>query len=134
MRAVRNISPGEELVASYIDPVNMMEDRAKLLLARCWQGGSSNNLHVLVHDLVCSDNNDQHYPRYNFHCKCEVCTLPPDEAQKNDKVKRGWPGNLATTGVTERLLILGGQVRREILGLGNNLEDVFRDHPVKALR
>merc|ERR1712129_140388 len=81
VRAVRNISPGEELVASYIDPVNMMEDRAKLLLAR-----------------------------YNFHCKCEVCTLPPEDAQKND------------------------EVRREILGLGNNLEDVYRDHPVKALR
>ena len=26
------------------------------------------------------------------------------------------------------------KVRREILGLGNNLEDVYRDHPVKALR
>ena len=25
-------------------------------------------------------------------------------------------------------------MRREILGLGNNLEDVYRDHPVKALR
>ena len=26
------------------------------------------------------------------------------------------------------------KVRREILGLGNNLEDVYREQPVKALR
>jgi len=81
VRAVRNIDDGEELQVCYIDPVNMAEDRRKLLKAR-----------------------------YNFDCSCPVCALPLEELQANDKV------------------------RREILGLGNNLEDVYRDHPVKALR
>jgi len=81
VRAVRDIQPGEELTVCYIDPVNMVEDRAKLLMAR-----------------------------YNFKCTCEVCSLPKEELLKNDKL------------------------RREILGLGNNLEDVYRDQPVKAFR
>merc|ERR1712130_10110 len=81
VRAVRSIDAGEELQVCYIDPVNMAEDRGKLLKAR-----------------------------YNFQCSCKVCALPPEELQNNDKV------------------------RREILGLGNNLEDVYREHPVKALR
>jgi len=81
VRAVRSIDAGEELQVCYIDPVNMAEDRGKLLKAR-----------------------------YNFQCRCKVCALPPEELQINDKV------------------------RREILGLGNNLEDVYREQPVKALR
>jgi len=81
VRAVQDVDVGEELQVCYIDPVNMAEDRGKLLKAR-----------------------------YNFQCDCKVCSLPPEQLQNNDKV------------------------RREILGLGNNLEDVYRDQPVKALR
>lgn len=81
VRAARTIEAGEELSVCYIDPVNMAEDRRKLLMAR-----------------------------YNFQCKCEVCGLEEEELKQNDKI------------------------RREILGLGNNMEDVYREQPVKAFR
>ena len=60
----------------YIDPVNMAEDRGKLLKAR-WShiddaGGWGRK--------ICC--------RYNFQCDCKVCSLPPEQLQNNDKVKR----------------------------------------------
>ena len=74
-----------------------------------------------------------------------MCALPPEELQNNDKVKTGRIPILAKRGFLNfhfesappNTLILFcriKKVRREILGLGNNLEDVYREQPVKALR
>lgn len=48
--------------------------------------------------------------RFNFMCSCEICSLPPDHLKENDKL------------------------RREILGLNNNMEDVYDKNPQKALK
>ena len=48
--------------------------------------------------------------KYNFTCKCEICCLEPDELARNDKL------------------------RREILGLTNNMEDIFVSNPQKAFK
>ena len=65
--------------------------------------------------------------RYNFQCDCKVCSLPPEQLQNNDKVNEKHL-------VHSIWLEPNWKVRREILGLGNNLEDVYREQPVKALR
>ena len=48
--------------------------------------------------------------KYNFQCECEVCSLDPEQLAANDKI------------------------RREILGLTNNMEDIFVTNPQKAFR
>ena len=48
--------------------------------------------------------------KYNFTCKCEICSLEPEELERNDKL------------------------RREILGLTNNMEDIFVSNPQKAFK
>ena len=48
--------------------------------------------------------------RYNFSCDCQVCSGPAREVETNDRL------------------------RREILGLTNNMEDVFTTNPQKAFK
>ena len=48
--------------------------------------------------------------KYNFTCKCDICSLEPEELERNDKL------------------------RREILGLTNNMEDIFVSNPQKAFK
>ena len=48
--------------------------------------------------------------KYNFTCKCYVCCLDDDDLVENDKL------------------------RREILGLSNNIEDIFVSNPGKAFK
>lgn len=48
--------------------------------------------------------------RYNFQCDCEVCSLTGEHLVENDKL------------------------RREILGLNNNMEDVYQQNPPKAFK
>ena len=81
VRATKPILAGEEVTACYIDPLNMAEDRQKLLSSK-----------------------------YNFTCSCEICSLPTEKLKENDRL------------------------RREILGLNNNMEDVYDQNPQKALK
>ena len=48
--------------------------------------------------------------KYNFTCDCEVCTASPQEVETNDRL------------------------RREILGLTNNMEDIFSTNQQKAFK
>ena len=48
--------------------------------------------------------------RYNFTCHCQVCDGPPEEVETNDRL------------------------RREILGLTNNMEDIFTTNQQKAFK
>ena len=48
--------------------------------------------------------------RYNFTCTCQVCGAPDQEVETNDRL------------------------RREILGLTNNMEDIFSTNPQKAFK
>ena len=81
VRATKTIAAGEEITACYIDPLNMSDDRQKLLSVK-----------------------------YNFKCCCDICSLPTEKLKENDKL------------------------RREILGLNNNMEDIFDQNPQKALK
>ena len=81
VRATKPILAGQEVTACYIDPLNMAEDRQKLLSGK-----------------------------YNFTCSCEICSLPTEKLKENDRL------------------------RREILGLNNNMEDVYDQNPQKALK
>ena len=49
-------------------------------------------------------------PKYNFTCHCEVCEEEEQQVKANDKL------------------------RREILGLTNNMEDIFTTNPQKAFK
>ena len=81
VRTARPIRKGEELTMCYIDSLNTMEQRSKLLSSK-----------------------------YNFTCKCEICSLPEEKIKENDRL------------------------RIEILGLNNNMEDIFNKNPQKALK
>jgi len=63
VRSLRNIQPGEELCPNYIDSFqntfSSSGDRKRLLLAR-----------------------------WKFECKCEVCSLPNDQQQNNDDIRK----------------------------------------------
>jgi len=48
--------------------------------------------------------------KYNFDCMCKICSLPVNQLKEND------------------------QLRREILGLNNNMEDIYGKNPQKALK
>jgi len=48
--------------------------------------------------------------RFNFQCDCKVCSLEDEDLKENEKL------------------------RKEILGLNNNMEDIYKEKPEKALK
>lgn len=48
--------------------------------------------------------------RFNFQCDCKVCSLTGEDLVENEKL------------------------RKEIMGLTNNMEDIYKDKPEKALK
>jgi len=62
IRAVRNIDPGEELCANYIDS---------------FEG-----------TLSSSEERQNRLRKWNFTCTCQICSLEPDKLMENDKARQ----------------------------------------------
>ena len=103
-------------MASYIDPLFMRSERQQLLQARygysenSLREGSGNRTRESEATSPVNATIKLNIPRYNFTCTCPVCQLADEALAQNEKI------------------------RYEIIGLTNNMLDVYDKSAAKALR